>query len=179
MKSMNTWNRLSIAGMCLLFLSIFTSQAAAVTDTLLSETFASGLPGTWSDDGSWFSSSNGYGGSNGSMYCDMYDYYTTSDYLTAPTVDASNYAADADSVWVDFDFSWQYNNNDADYGDDYFYVSADYDNLMSGSTSGLATYSTGDYTVNTDPPTDASYWQHYHLLVPVSSRTSSLNIYFM
>ncbi|HZK75754.1 MAG TPA: choice-of-anchor D domain-containing protein [Candidatus Kapabacteria bacterium] len=179
MKSMNTWNRLSIAGMCLLFLSIFTSQAAAVTDTLLSETFASGLPGTWSDDGSWFSSSNGYGGSNGSMYCDMYDYYTTSDYLTAPTVDASNYAADADSVWVDFDFSWQYNNNDADYGDDYFYVSTDYDNLMSGSTSGLATYSTGDYTVNTDPPTDASYWQHYHLLVPVSSRTSSLNIYFM
>ncbi|MFI5201992.1 MAG: hypothetical protein ACHQNE_06370 [Candidatus Kapaibacterium sp.] len=107
------WNRLSassamlIAGLCLLFLSIFTSQAVAVTDTLLStETFASGLPGTWSDDGSWFSSSNGNGGSNGSMYCDMYDYIYSPDYLTAPTVDASNYATDADSVWVDFDFSW-------------------------------------------------------------------------
>ncbi len=172
-------NNLLSIGLSLLLLCIVTSRAAAQTDSLLpTETFAEGQPGTWSNDGSWFSSSNGLGGSNGSMYCDMFD-YVENDFLTAPTVDASNYASGNDSVWVDFDFCWQYNLYDQEFGDDYLYVLTDYDELMGVGTSQAYTYNTEDYSVVYDPPTDSMYWQHYHLQVPLTSVNSSLNIYFI
>ncbi|MFI5201993.1 MAG: choice-of-anchor D domain-containing protein, partial [Candidatus Kapaibacterium sp.] len=68
---------------------------------------------------------------------------------------------------------------DADYGDDYFCVLTGYDDyLLDVSTSDGETYSTDDSSVVTDPPTDGSYWHHYHLLVPVSSRSSTLSTEF-
>jgi hypothetical protein len=174
------WHSLFSAGLVLLLLCIVTSHAAAQLDSLLpTETFIEGQPGAWYDDGSWFASDSGLGGANGSMYCDMFDYYYENDYLDAPTVDAGNYQSVNDSVWVDFDLCWQYNLYDEDYGDDYFYVVTDYDELMGVGTSQAYTYNTEDYSVVYDPPTDSIYWQHYHLQVPITSVNSSLNIYFV
>ncbi|MFI5201997.1 MAG: hypothetical protein ACHQNE_06395, partial [Candidatus Kapaibacterium sp.] len=111
---MKTCNRFLPAGLGLLLLSIFSfgaSIATAQTVTLLpTETFSSGIPGTWTNStGSWYQSSNGYNGSNGSAVCDIYDYYYPpglEDKLSAPSVDASSYTGSGDSVFVDFDFSF-------------------------------------------------------------------------
>src|SRR5207302_729512 len=102
---MNTRIHLRV-GFGLLILAIFqflSVRASAQTITLLSEDFSSGQPPSWSNDGTWFSSSNGNGDYNGSMYVDMWDYWFGNDVLTTGSVDASGYTGSGDSVWVDFD----------------------------------------------------------------------------
>jgi len=210
------WNRLSassamlIAGACLLFLGIFASQASAQVDTLLATaTFATGLPSTWTNDGSWSTNIVGRGGFNGSMVCTMaynsiygdptydsmyvdnggdpyWEYfwnYPTAGYyndLSTPSVNASSYASNDFSVWVDFDFFWAYN-SDSYYEQESgnFEVSTDGSDLLDL----IQPTNYGTYGVTGDPGSilapDTSYWRHYHLLVPVASRTSDLTISFV
>ncbi len=172
--------RLWSAVFTFVLLMISSGPAAAVTDSLLHlETFASGLPGTWSKNSSWVSSANGNGGTGGSMYCDLYDYEYQHGVMTTPSLNASQYSASTDSVWIDFDLCWQYNSYNSEYGNDTLTVTTGTDVLLTGVTANLATYTTNDYTISYDPPTGTAFWRHYHLLVPVTSRTAELSISFI
>ena len=92
----------------------------------------------------------------------------------------SAYAASADSVWLDFDFIWEYNVYSAeDIGPDTWQITANSDILQKGTEDQLYTYSnTGSSDYGYTPSTNSSYWKHYHLLIPVSDRTSSTSVTF-
>ena len=188
-----------MAFLIVLMQCLAVSYAGAQTATLLSTTsFGSGTPSGWYNDGHWYASSNGKSGTNGSMVCDMvgYSYYYTPGYYNTyypynyvsgyttyytdefgtPGVDASDYTDDIDSVWVDFDFCWEYNNYDANNGDDNFEVTTGYDQLFYGSTSYGKTYEKDSNSFDIDPPMADSNWHHYHLFIPVASRSSNMAV---
>jgi len=148
--------------------------------TLLStQTFSSSSmpPSGWTSGGGFFWSSNGDGGSNGSAVCDIWNYGVGP--LSTPSINASKYAIAADSVWVDFDFFWEYNGYDAaGYGDDEFIFQVNSDQLITGTQAQLYTYyAPNDYNFSLIQ-TSTSYWRHYHVLVPVADRTSGMTVSF-
>ncbi len=186
---MNTWNKFLRFGLGTLVMlcvaALFASNATAqgsYTTPLPTVTFSSAIPATWTNDGSWYYSANGNGGSNGSAACDIYDYYSPQgrkDKLTTASLNVSAYGVAADSIWVDFDFCFEHNEADQVYGDDGFEVDANSDALLTGSTTALQTYSNNSsYGYDVNPPISSSNWRHYHLLVPISDRTSTMTITF-
>ena len=188
---MKLWNRFIVimAGLLaiVLFASVGTQNAFAQIDTLMhTEDFSSSSPwgpSGWNGafgyeynyPGQFFWNSAGNGGYNGSCVGDVWDFCSP---ITTPSVDASTYTASADSVWVDFDFYWEYNAYDASYGDDGFELDANNTSIFTGTTTQLNTYyNPTDYSwdyIQTDP----MYWTHYHILIPASERTSGLTVTF-
>src|SRR5581483_6396370 len=183
--NMNTWNRFFRATLVAAFAFAFlagtsSTNAVAQTVTLLGpEDFSSGVPpSNWNEPtGSWYQNSSGYNGEYAAD-CDDYDYFFETDGpLSTPSVDASSYASDQDSVWVDFDFFWEYNAYVSN-GADTWQVLAGNEVIQSGTESDLYTwYNPNDYSWD-NIQTDPSYWVHYHLLVPVADRTSALQLGF-
>ena len=149
------------------------------TQTFPSSSFPSGWSGSYSCNtcGAWYWDANGNGGSNGSAGCDVWDYSTAT--IGPATFNASSYAGSADSIWVDFDFCWEYSGISGSYPDDHFEVFANSDRILYLATSTDYTYKNpSDYFYAVDPPTSSADWRHYHVLVPASDRTSSLSITF-
>ncbi len=195
---MKNWNRFFkascaiavfvIAGLCA------TSAIAQYAKILPSQGFTtSALPNGWSApggwytdeeyNGTWFWTANGQGGTNGAAIDDIWDYSSTP--MSTPSVNVSSYTAPGDSVWVDFDFFWEYNGYDYEYQYDYGYtldefeIDANSDVLVSGTTDQIYTYyNTDDYTFDS-PQTSSGDWVHYHLLIPVADRTSNMEINFL
>ncbi len=197
---MKTWNRFffrGISALAILFLvTAFAANASAQYALLMpKQTFSTNaLPSGWScgDWGSedvnqgipyWFWNSTNPSGTGGCAMDDIWDY--NPDAITTPTVNASMYTAPGDSVWVDFDFFWEYSGNDYDYQYYYGYtldefeIDANSDVLVSGTTDQLYTYyNTNDYNYDV-AQSSSSAWQHYHLLIPVEDRNSELQINFL
>src|SRR5579872_2122762 len=95
----NSLNSLFSAGLALLLVTLFGSQISAQT-LLSNQGFGTWLPNNWTNPtGSWYQSGNGANAADGSAVCDMYDYYSGTDQLTSPAVNANGYT----SVTVDFD----------------------------------------------------------------------------
>ncbi len=186
---MNTLNKFRIAShlmrrsyamMAMLLISALcaTNASAQVTTLLTTQSFSSSIPSGWTNNsGAWSWESIGDGGSNGSLQCDDWDYYSSPDPLTTSSVNASSYAAAADSVWVEFDFFWE----DCCYvqdGADTWELLANSDIIQSGTENNLYTWNnTSDCSWN-NYQSASTYWKHYHILVPVSDRTSSMTITF-
>ncbi len=168
-----------------LTLGAFVPAASAQTVTILptegftSNALPSGWSGNWGSDnqgsGQWFWSSNGYNGSNGSAMDDIWDYNYTA--LSTPPKDVSSYGTSSDSVWVDFDFFWEYNGYDPDYSSpDQISIKANSNVLVNGTTATLNTYyNTSDYNYDY-AQTTPSDWKHYHILIPAADRTSTMTI---
>jgi len=168
----NSWNSLFSAGLALLLVTLFGSQLSAQT-LLSNQGFGTWLPNNWSNPtGSWYQSGNGATSADGSAVCDMYDYYSGTDQLTSPAVNANGYT----SVTVDFDFCWEYNDYNAQYGDDEFDVVANNDVILQLFTSSAYTYLTSNGGYATDPPIGGGNWVHYTLQVPAGDITSNLTI---
>jgi hypothetical protein len=178
--------------LCLAALCATNARSQAVTTTLLtSQGFTSStLPSNWSCSGpwastsydsynsSWFWNSTGQGGSNGSAMDDIWDYSSYS--LSTPPINATAYANKNDSVWVDFDFFWEYNGYDAEIGneDEFEIDGTSAEQLVSGTVASLYTYyNTDDFNFDV-AQSSSSYWKHYHILIPVSDRTSKMTVYF-
>ncbi|HET6400628.1 MAG TPA: choice-of-anchor D domain-containing protein [Candidatus Kapabacteria bacterium] len=184
---MKTWNHLYRAAAGLLLLSIFSfvaSSATAQKVTLLaSQNFSGSFPPTgWTNAGGFHQSANGDGGSGGSSYGSAWDdvWGYSAVPLSTPSENASSYAVAADSVWVDYDFFWEYDEYDAaGYGDDTYQLKANNsDVLVSGTQASLYTYyapTDGNYSLI---QTSSADWKHYHILIPVADRTSSMTINF-
>jgi hypothetical protein len=195
---MKTWNRFLQAGISLLSLLCIaalcgtSASAQGQYSTLLAkQTFCTNaLPANWSgnwgdpDETDWFWPSDGdgdygvgYGGYNGSAMDDIWDYNYTP--LSTPSVDASMFANNTDSVWVDFDFFWEDNEYTYDGEDgelDEINIDANSDILLSGTEATMYTYYNSS-DLNFDvAQTSTSYWQHYHVLIPVADRTSNMTI---
>lgn len=147
------------------------------TEGFTSDALPSGWSGNWgsADNTDWFWSSDGEGGSNGAAMDDIWDYNYTP--LSTPAKDVSTYANSSDSVWVDFDFFWEYNTYDPQYSNvDHINIDANSDVLVDGTVTTLNTYyntSDGNFDVVQTSPSD---WKHYHILIPASDRTSSMKI---
>ncbi len=173
----------------LLVASLCASNAVAQVTTILStQGFTTATaPSGWSESGTWTTGENsawywespGNGGSNGSANEDIWDNSGT---LTTPSENVTAYAAAADSVWVDFDFYWEYNEycylNE---GPDTWKVTANSDVIQTGTESNMYTYyNTTDtyYGASGPSQTSSTNWTHYHLLVPVADRTSTMTITF-
>jgi hypothetical protein len=189
MKNCFRFSRACLASLAMLLFSVvFASNASAQLVTILSsQGFTSSSPwgpSSWTGnfgtehnpDGSWFWTSAGSGGSNGSPAADL---WFGSGTITTPSENVSAYANSADMVWVDFDFYWEYGYYCATESPlDQFEVLANSDVLLSGTQATLNTYyntSDAGYDVI---QTSSSYWTHYHILVPVSDRTSGMTISF-
>jgi hypothetical protein len=190
LKLMKIWITLKNASRLILTLFICTfavlhsTNAVAQYVTLLpvQQFTSSSTPTGWTlplscnTCGQWYWSSNGDGGSNGSVVCDVWDYATNP--MKTPAINTSSYANSSDSVWVDFDFCWQINGYNSLYsnGNDHFQFLAGEDVIKTFVTSSDYTYSTTAYDYDVYPPTTTSSWRHYHFLIPVSDRTSNMII---
>ena len=178
---MNTWNKFLRASVSLLTMAVIAalcapSASAQVTTIMSTQTFSSSTfpPSGWSNGGGFYYTTYGDGGA-GAAYCDVWDYGVGP--LGTPSVNVSAYAFKTDSVWVDYDFFWEYNAY-ITYGADKFELEANSDVLVSGTQATLYTYyNTSDDTYTPDE-TSSSDWVHYHVLIPVSDRTSSMVINF-
>jgi hypothetical protein len=180
-------------------LLVLPKSYAGTTVTLLSQDFSTlptggGPPSDWTDYSGcsfgpnyyggysgWYADPNGAGGGNGSLVCDMWDYAYGPIYT--PMVDASAFGASTDSVTLDFDFYFEYNYYNQDYGeDDYFYVnlnnSSGQQQILSCATSSDYTFFDQNFSWYPDPPTSSSDWRHYHFVVPANFRTSDLQVSF-
>jgi hypothetical protein len=192
MKTCNRFLSVSIALIVLCVANFYATTASAQYSLILpTQTFAnSALPNGWSSpggwssstsdsyNGSWFWNPTGNGGSNGAAMDDIWDYSSTG--LTTPSVDVSSYATSTDSVWVDFDLFWEYNYYDYYYGDfDEFEIDGTYgEALVSGTVASMYTYyNINDFNYDLTQ-SSSSNWQHYHILIPVSDRTSSMTVTF-
>ncbi|HET6402784.1 MAG TPA: choice-of-anchor D domain-containing protein, partial [Candidatus Kapabacteria bacterium] len=184
---MKTWNQFyrAAAGMLAMILvaGLAAPKASAQRVTILStEGFTSdALPSGWSgnwgsaDNTDWFWSSAGEGGYNGAAMDDIWDYNYTP--LATPAENVSSYTNSSDSVWVDFDFFWEYNGYDPDYSSfDHINIDANSDVLVDGTVTTLYTYyNISDYNFDV-AQTSASDWRHYHILIPAADRTSGMKI---
>ncbi len=185
---MNTWNgfprkKVSVLSLLLLTVLCFSNAHAQYTTLLSSQGFTSNaLPSGWSANwgtdnqasGYWFWSSTGNGGSNGSAMDDIWDYDYTP--LSTPSINASTYAHGSDSIWVDFDFFWEYNGYCLSNTNDEINIDANSDVLVTGTEANLYTYyNTSDYNYDV-AQASSSYWKHYHILIPVADRTSNMTI---
>jgi len=169
----------------ILLAGLAATNASAQRVTILSSegfttnSLPSGWSGNWGSDnqgsGQWFWSSTGYGGSNGAAMDDIWDYNYTP--LSTPPKDVSTYANSSDSVWADFDFFWEYNAYDPSYSSlDHINIDANSDVLVDGTVATLYTYyNTSDYNYDV-AQASTSDWRHYHILIPVGDRTSSMKI---
>ncbi len=181
MNTLNRFLKLSSGFLMLgLLFTLLTPRVSAQTVTLMNtEDFSSSAfpPSGWTNGGGFYWTSYGADGTNGAAYCDVWGYGTGP--LSTPSVDASAYKGATDSVWVDYDFYWEYDAYDADgYGDDTYEMKANSDILQSGTQASLNTYdnpSDGTYYITS---TASSYFKHYHILIPASDRTSSMKINF-
>ncbi len=185
MKTWNTGHRAAAAGLLAMILALGLSAkdaAAQLTTILNTETFSSNaLPSGWSgnwggaDGADWFWSSNGKGGANGAAMDDIWDYNYTP--LATPAENVSAYANSSDSVWVDFDFFWQYNCYDPSYSNvDHINIDANSDKLVDGYVTTLNTYDNTNDCSFDYAQTSSSDWKHYHILIPVGDRTSNMKI---
>ncbi|MDP4287335.1 MAG: choice-of-anchor D domain-containing protein, partial [Bacteroidota bacterium] len=181
---MNTWNRFIRASASLLATVLVSALCASsamsqgvYTTVMSTQSFTSASPSGWSIGGGFYWTSNGNGGSNGSYYIDIWGCQQGP--LKTPSFDVSSYAATADSVWVDFDFFWQYNCYDSyGYGDDNFKLMVGSDILLQGTQATLYSYyNTSDCSYSTIQ-TNSAYWHHYHILIPVADRTSGMAVAF-
>ncbi len=189
---MKTWNRflkasrpihigLSAAMLCIAALCATNAAAQPVTfvstQTFSSSTFPSGWSGSYECNtcGALYYDASGDGGSNGSVGFDVWDYATEP--ISPPAINASAYAHGSDSIWADFDFCWEYSGISSEYPDDHFQMYANSDEILNLATSTAYTYSNpSDDNYAVDPPTSSSDWRHYHILIPVADRTSSMVI---
>ncbi|MDP4220443.1 MAG: hypothetical protein Q8896_08390, partial [Bacteroidota bacterium] len=105
-----------------------TTSSARITSTLLSEDFSSATeggfpPGNWYTDGYgyWYGSAygpdmgTGDGGYNGSAMYNM-NGVCGSENLYSPVIDASAYGGAGSTVTIDFDYWWEANFYDANFG---------------------------------------------------------------
>jgi hypothetical protein len=147
---MNTWNKFLRASVSLLTMAVIASlcapSASAQINTILAtQTFTSSMPSGWTNSsGAWSWESIGDGGSNGSLQCDDWDYYSGPDPLTTPSFNVSAYSHSNDSVWVDYDFFWEDCCYVAD-GADTWETLANSDVLVKGTETSIQTWTnTGD-----------------------------------
>jgi hypothetical protein len=190
-----------LAAMLLVVLSFVAGESrASTTTTLYSQDFSRStfVPAGWTDNSysdyggnyagtgsGWYWSSTGYNGSNGSALCDYWDGCVGP--IITPVVDASFYSAAGDTAYVDFDFFWAYNQYDQDYDvsqgvDDQFFLKLI---NSSGSSTVLSlvnhtdyTYAESGYNIDYTAPTTPGAWRHYHIGIPQSYRSSSLQVAF-
>lgn len=126
----------------------------------------------------WYWTSYGRGGFTGSIGFNSY-YGRTEQGITSPTIDASSFATDNDSTFVDFDLCIPKN-----YYDLYSGSSAEFAIKVGGSELKRITkkdyYSTIVYTYGyySSPSswTSTSYWKHYRVLIPSAQRTAGMQI---
>ncbi len=185
---MKTQIRFLVFLLCVAGLSLAGARPslASTTSTVYSEDFSGGsIPDGWDNSTySWNYSASGNGDYNGSLVCDMYDYYFGGDPIVSPTIDASRWSNSSDEAYLDFDFFWEYNDYAAMFGDDNFQVlvtnSSGSQQVLSLSTSTAYTYNDADgsYSVLFDPLTSSDNWAHYHIAIPAAFRTSDLRIQF-
>ena len=179
---MNTLNRFFRASIVVLtmmtIVALNHSSAVAQTVTLLTtQNFSSSTfpPSSWTGGSGWYWSSSGDGGTNGSAVQNLWG---SGGSLTTPSMDASQYAINSDSVWVDFDFIWEQNTySTGAEGYDQFNITANSDALAKWTEQNNCTYqntSSSDYGYT--PSTTSSNWKHFHMLVPVADRTKTMTI---
>ncbi len=187
--------RLPLAWLCALVVSLLLSSSqisfAATTDTIFSEDFSSlNFPPTgwtdnsydqWSGGSGWYAAADGYNGSNGSLICDIWDGSTGM--LLTPSLDASQWSSSTDTAYVDFDFFWEYDYYNRDYGsgiDDNFQMylvnSNGQTQVLNLYTSTAYTYYNQSYNWTTDPPTSTDAWRHYRIGIPKDYRVDGLQI---
>jgi hypothetical protein len=162
--------------------------ASTTTTLLATETFSGGTfpPTGWTDNsyGTWYQSSNGNGGANGSAVFDFWDCSYNSGELLSPSVDASAFSASGDTAFVDFDLWFEKDGWDVSYGGDvlgiYVHGQGGVTLLKSLSSPNDATYdNSSEYsTWYYDPLTSSQYWVHYHLGIPTSQRGAGMQIGF-
>ncbi|MDP4220829.1 MAG: choice-of-anchor D domain-containing protein, partial [Bacteroidota bacterium] len=101
----------------------------------------------------------------------------------SPVIDASAYGGAGSTVTIDFDYWWEANFYDANFGSNTVTI---YANGESGSLQLSQMYSTSDFSFDNsgsfeyfyDPLTDPTLWKHVTLTVPASYATASLQIFF-
>jgi hypothetical protein len=188
--------KIALGSLLFCVLSLFASSSnAKVTNILLSEGFSSAIDGTfpptnWSTDGYgyWYGSAYGIdkgtgdGGYNGSAMFNM-NGVCGAENLYSPSIDASGYSGTGATVTLDFDYWWEENFYDANFGANTVTV---YVTGTDGNVQLTQIYSNSDFTYdnsssfgyNYDPFTDPSYWKHLTFTIPASSATSTMQIIF-
>ena len=175
---------------CSLFFVVPAGHASTV-DTLYSEDFHHWRfpPRGWDDQSynngeghAWSRACNGYAGRNGSALCDMYD--GSNGPLLTPDIDPAGWGV-GDSLFLDFDFFWEYNlNNGGEYydPDDNFQVlfvqGESVDTALNLYTSTDYTYYNESWDPITNPPTCRHDWRHYHIAIPSEFYSGDFQVAF-